>query len=214
MSKVRKKDSHIWARDELDWYVEPFECSLALLEFLKLSGHIWDPAAGSCRITRSARELGHKTTSTDLVGRSDSLDEQLDFLCERNPRGDHIVTNPPFAQAEDFVLHALDIMPPGSNIAVLLPLVWASGFSSKRSWLPNSPLKFLMPISPRPSMPPGAVVMSGEKPGNGTKDFAWFVWEVGYGLDSRLHFLNTNPVKARGRALEREQLEWQPRAAE
>lgn len=214
MPQIRKKESHIWERDELDWYIEPFECTLALLDFLKPKGSIWDPAAGSGRIPTSAAKMGHRAVATDIVSRAAPLDAEADFLCETFGRADHIVTNPPFSQAEDFVIHSLDIMPKGATISVLLPLVWASGFSSKRSWLPQSPLRCLMPISPRPSMPPGGVVMSGQKPGNGTKDFAWFVWQVGYELDSKLHFLNTNPFKPLGRELEREQLEWQQRAAE
>ena len=34
--------------------------------------------------------------------------------------------------------------------------------------------------SARPSMPPGYVIAEGQKPGNGTTDYAWFVWTQGY----------------------------------
>jgi hypothetical protein len=34
--------------------------------------------------------------------------------------------------------------------------------------------------NPRPSMPPGEVILRGEKPGGGKTDFAWLVFEQGY----------------------------------
>jgi hypothetical protein len=105
--------------------------------------------------------------------------------------------NPPFGLAEDFVREAIEIVPRGGKVAVILPLVWVSGFSTKRDWLPNSPLCTLYPISPRPSMPPGRVIEAGEKPGNGTKDFAWLVWQNGYCGEASVRFMNTNEVKHR-----------------
>lgn len=200
MSTLKKKNAHIWERDEYDWYVEPIECSMALLDYLKIEGLIWDPACGMGNIISSCEALGLKAFGSDIVRRNAYCSREVDFLSANNDeKADHIVSNPPFGVSENFVRHALKIMPTGSTVSMILPLVWASGFSTKRSWLPESPLKYLMPISPRPSMPPGAVIVAGEKPGNGTKDFAWFTWEIGYSGPPHLHFLNTNDYRPKRR---------------
>jgi hypothetical protein len=201
MAVVRKKDAHIWERDEYDWYVEPSECSAALFASEDFSGRVWDPACGIGRIVKSAREAGLSAVGTDIVKRDPICEAEIDFLRHDAIVGfDHIVSNPPFGCAETFIQKAINTVPLGGKVAMLLPLVWLTGFSSKRDWLPESPLKTLMPISPRPSMPPGAVVVSGQKVGNGTKDFAWFVWQRGYSEGCKVHFLNTNRWKSGKRA--------------
>lgn len=207
MSVVRRRDAHIWERDQHDWYIEPEECSRGLFAVEDFSGRVWDPACGIGRIVKSARSAGLAAFGTDVVSRGPLCERQMDFLFQSIDIGfDHIVSNPPFKYAEEFVQKAISSVPNGGKVGMLLPLVWVTGFSSKRDWLPSSPLKALLPISPRPSMPPGAVVMSGEKVGNGTKDFAWLVWQRGYTGSCELRFLNTNEWKvraSRGRSLGR-----------
>jgi len=203
MAVLRQKEAHLWERDPLDWYVEPEICSIGLFGEESFSGRIWDPACGLGRIVDSARAFGLSAVGTDIVRRSATCERTFDFLGSQVEVGfDHIVSNPPFRHAEEFVQKAIEIVPQGGKVGMLLPLVWLTGFSSKRDWLPRSPLKTLMPISPRPSMPPGAVVASGGRVGNGTKDFAWFVWQKGYGEGCNVRFLNTNVWK-RGRSIQK-----------
>lgn len=209
MPAVKAKDVHIWSRDPHDWYVEPYECSAAILDSLAYDPQdlLWDPACGSGRIVESAEAIGLRAVGSDLVYRSKFCSEKIDFFRSDNCfDARHIISNPPFGRAEDFVLHSLDLISDGGTVCMLLPLVWASGFSTKRSWLPKSPLMSMHVLSPRPSMPPGKVIEAGVRPGNGTKDFAWFVWEKGYKGDPKLHFLNTSlyrsKIERRGRASE------------
>ncbi|MGN6486990.1 MAG: hypothetical protein ACTHLT_04110 [Devosia sp.] len=196
MPVIREKQAHIWERDPLDWYVEPPECSAALFRMEAFEGLVWDPACGLGRIVEQARVANLEAVGSDVVRRSEYCERKSDFLQRTfEPNFKNIVTNPPFGKAEEFVREAIRITPQGGKVAVILPLVWVSGFSSKRDWLPHSPLRTLYPISPRPSMPPGKVIEAGVKPGNGTKDFAWLVWEVGYTGQASVKFMNTNTVK-------------------
>jgi hypothetical protein len=87
------------------------------------------------------------------------------------------VTNPPFSLAEQFVRHALSIA--ACKVAMLLPAIWLLGDKRSR-WLETTPLARVLFITPRPSMPPGAAIMAGQKPGNGTADYAWLIWSRGY----------------------------------
>lgn len=205
MAVQKKKNAHLWDRDHDDWYVEPAACSLALFHALDFGGPIWDPACGMGRIVKCAQTSGMKAVGSDIVRRTPDCTAISNFLStDYRPTGTFdIVTNPPFGLAEEFALKALELLAPGRKSAFILPIVWMAGFSSKRDWLPSSPLKHILPISPRPSMPPGKVLCAGEKPGNGTKDFAWFVWEKGFAGKPELEFLNTNPHKSLGMKIDK-----------
>jgi len=43
-------------------------------------------------------------------------------------------------------------------------------------WLRDTPLARIYLLTPRPSMPPGHVILAGEKPGGGSQDFCWLVF--------------------------------------
>lgn len=196
MAIAKQKRAHIWHRDEHDWYVEPPECSLGLLHVEKIVGPVWDPACGIGNIIQAARHCGLEAFGTDIVDRNGECADCIDFLTAHPPRFfKSIVCNPPFSKAEDFVKKAIAIAPDRGIVAMLLPIIWMAGFSAKRHWLPHSPLKTVLPISPRPSMPPGSAIMAGIRPGNGTKDYAWFVWERGYHGAPTIRFLDTRPYR-------------------
>lgn len=197
MAKIREKQAHLWERDDLDWYVEPKECSRALFYVESFNGPIWDPACGIGRIVEQAVSVGKQAFGSDVINRSIYCEFTANFLdFEYNiPRYSNIVMNPPFSLAEEFIKKSINIIPNGGKIAAILPLVWLAGFSTKRDWLPESPLRKVFPISPRPSMPPGKVVLAGEKPGNGTKDFCWLVWQKGYTGRPEVEFLNTQKAR-------------------
>lgn len=196
MAKIREKQAHLWERDEYDWYVEPRECSRALFTVERFEGVVWDPACGSGRIVQQAKALGLDAVGTDVVHRSSYCLRKLDFLKDGQISDfGNIVTNPPFSDAEEFIRRALKIVPHGGKIAAILPIVWLTGFSTKRNWLPISPLRKVFPLSPRPSMPPGRVIEAGERPGNGTKDYCWLLWQVGYTGSAEVVFLNTSKAR-------------------
>ncbi|MES0008518.1 hypothetical protein NKJ64_25655 [Mesorhizobium sp. M0062] len=193
MAIVKEKLAHLWERDPNDFYVEPYECSRSLFRLEAFEGLIWDPACGLGRIVVEARAAGFVAIGSDIIKRSELCELRSDFLSRSfRPEFSNIVMNPPFGLAEEFVREAIDIVPNGGKVAAILPLVWLSGFSTKRDWLPLSPLKTVYPISPRPSMPPGRVIEAGIRPGNGTKDFSWLVWQKGYSSPPTVVFMNTN----------------------
>lgn len=174
----RERKSHLWARDEHDYYCEPKWCSERLFEVEKFEGDIWDCAAGMGRIVNSALSAGLGAYGSDLVQRDVAhyAWAPIDFLRCTKPWGQNIVSNPPFKIAEAFVKHALELAP--KKVAMLLPANWVLGDKRSR-WLELTPLARIYFITPRPSMPPGAVVEAGVEPGGGTVDFAWFVWSRG-----------------------------------
>lgn len=167
------KAAHLWERHPEDWYVEPEWCSRRLFDEEPFRGPIWDPSCGLGRIVQSARGAGHDAFGTDIVQRSRYCAETDDFLSSHRV-SQNIVSNPPFGIADEYAKHAL--VKTGSKVALLLPTKWMN--SAKRgAWLETTPLATVWLLAPRPSMPPGPVIEAGIKPGNGTTDFAWFVWD-------------------------------------
>lgn len=174
---LRKRESSLWAREVDDWYVEPEWCSLRLFEEEKFEGAICDPCCGRGSIVISALKSGLVAVGSDLVDRGwDSTATPANFLDSLHRR-DNFVCNPPFGIAEKFVEHALKLS--HRKVAMLLPANWVQGDKRSR-WLAATPLRRVWFITPRPSMPPGHVLAAGGKPGNGTTDYAWFVWLRGY----------------------------------
>jgi hypothetical protein len=174
---LRKRESNLWEREANDWYVEPEWCSLRLFEEEKFEGQIHDPACGRGTIVISALKSGMVAAGSDLVDRGwDSTLTPHNFL-ESEHRRDNIVCNPPFAVAEKFLEKALELA--HRKVALLLPANWVQGDKRSR-WLQSTPLRCVYFITPRPSMPPGHVLEAGGRPGNGTTDYAWFVWLRGF----------------------------------
>lgn len=181
---LRKRESSLWAREANDWYQEPSWCSQRLFEEEPFRGAICDPACGGGTILQSAFAAGLEYCGMDLVDRRPLSFFQQDWLTYEGPAFDNIVSNPPFGLCDDrkagthpFVEQCLKFST--RKVALLLPANWIQ--SDKRSrWLERSPLRRVWFISPRPSMPPGHVIAAGAKPGNGTTDYAWFVWQHDY----------------------------------
>lgn len=175
----RSRRNKKWKRHPDDWYVEPLWVSERLFQVEQFEGRVWDPAAGLGRIVDTAQTAGLDAIGTDLVCRKpDAYEGDVNFLeCDIDAGEPNIVCNPPFKHAEDFVGHALQLSE--RKVAMLLPAVWVQGQTRSR-WLQKSPLRRVWFLAPRPSMPPGPFLATGQKIGQGVQDFAWFVWLRGY----------------------------------
>lgn len=177
-SVKRERNSHVWARSDDDWYIEPEWVSQRLFEVERFEGVVWDPACGSGRICESARAAGHIILYSDIVDRGyRGLDLPLvvrDFL-KIDTRTDNIVTNPPFDIAREFAEQA-------NRLALRkFAIVFPTARLNAARWLNGMPLRRVWLLTPRPSMPPGRVIMAGDKPGGGKMDFCWLVFGPGSG---------------------------------
>jgi len=97
-----------------DLYETPAGAVHALLGVEQLPQSTWEPACGPGAIVKVLREAGHCVVASDLNDWNCPVSERgIDFLMEtRPPSGvECIVTNPPYRLAEDFVAHALDLVP-------------------------------------------------------------------------------------------------------
>lgn len=186
--EAKLRNSHIFEKHRDEFYIEPTWTSERLLQVEKFEGSIYDPACGAGRIVMAAKDAGYVAYGTDIVRRSAVATGVWDFL-DNNLLQDNIICNPPFGEAHKFLDHALTVT--RRKIAFLLPTVWMNGAKTGKR-LETTPLARVYLLSPRPSMPPGDLVLAGFEPSNGRVDFAWYLWEIGYTGEPHIRWLRRN----------------------
>ena len=188
----RPRQSHIFDRDDHDFYVEPAWCSERLIAVEPFAGPIWDPAAGSGTIPRAARAAGLSNFASDIADRGSA--QRQDFLTAPAPAETfNVVTNPPFGLARDFVERALTLG------AVKTAIIFPTARLNAARWLKPLPLAKIYLLTPRPSMPPGEVIARGEKPGGGKTDFCWLVLDHTHSGSPELAWLHRDDLRWRNR---------------
>jgi hypothetical protein len=188
----RPRRSHIFERDRDDFYSEPEWCSRRLFEVEEFRGLVWDPACGLGTISRSARAAKLSNFASDIVDRGHG--EVRDFLTAPAPTIAglfNVVCNPPFALADEFVERALALG--AAKVAIIFP---NGRLNAARWWLEPLPFARVWLLTPRPSMPPGVVILRGEKPGGGKTDFAWLVFDRTHSGPPTLAWLHRDGGKA------------------
>ena len=175
----KKKHAHLWVRHPDDWYVEPDWCNDALFSAVKFTGLVFDPCCGFGRVLDAAAAAGLETYGMDIARRFKVQGHRfrLGNFFQTNYEADNIASNPPYKHSENFLKEALTRS--RRLTAVLLNAQWANAGDRSR-WLESLPLRYVLALSPRPSMPPGPVIEAGISPGGGRQDFSWFVFERGY----------------------------------
>jgi hypothetical protein len=186
---MKRRDAHIFEKAKDGFYVEPAWVSERLFEEEKFADTIYDPACGWGTILRSAQAAGyHNVIGGDVVDRRQFRFSfrQTDFLNgvdESWRTGVSVVCNPPFDHVEEFCRKACKIANKVAMIMLMRRL-------NAAHWLDDLPLKMVYLLTPRPSMPPGAWIAAGNKPGGGTQDFCWLVFSKRYRGEPQLQWLN------------------------
>ena len=183
MTKVEKR-AHVFARDELDWYVESESCTLALLRAEKFYGTIYDPACGQGNVVEACRSKGLFAFGSDVVRRAEGRDPWFTGVCDFLADDlavvcDSIIMNPPFFKAkgtEAFIRRALTIA--RHKVAVFTDVKFLAGGKRAVGLYAEHPPSRVWILSPRPSCPPGEWLKAGNKAGGGTADWCWMVWDL------------------------------------
>lgn len=89
---------------------------------------IWEPACGCGNISKVLIKHGYRVYSSDLYNRGFGEDG-IDFLQTTKVPDtcSTIITNPPYAFADEFVKHAMDILPSGGRYFALMNLSYLAG---------------------------------------------------------------------------------------
>lgn len=180
-NETKAKNSHVWERDGLDWYVEPETSTSALLKVERFVGRIHDPSCGQGNIVRTLIANGYHASGSDLVDRAGSpgwFKGKADFLGPAAIYAENIVMNPPFYKAkgaEAFIRKALEVAT--GKVAAFVDIKFLAGGGRANGLYRELPPNRVWIITPRPSCPPGEVLKAGGKAEGGTADWIWMVWD-------------------------------------
>jgi len=91
-----------YERKERDLYETPEWVTLALKPHLNGITTVWEPAAGGGKMVTALTKMGFEVEASDIA-------DGVDFLkCDKTGY-DAVITNPPYALAQEFIEHALDL---------------------------------------------------------------------------------------------------------
>lgn len=157
--------------DGPDFYPTPAWCTEALLRVESFQGDILEPACGDGAIVKVLEDARYKVLASDLYNRGFG-EFDVDFLQPLDFKLiDNIITNPPYALAEKFVLRALEIT--NYKIALLLRLAFFESITRYKNIFSVNPPTRVWVFSERVTMYPNGQQTAG----SGTTAYAWFVWD-------------------------------------
>lgn len=113
-------------RQSVDYYATDSVAIDLLRTKFVIPENVWEPAAGDGNLSKRLIELGHNVLSTDMYQHSwNECFDGIDFLKMRWPHfmpkdNACILTNPPYALTEDFVEHAMEIVPDDDTPVIFL----------------------------------------------------------------------------------------------
>jgi hypothetical protein len=111
-SHAANAGQHNYADRGVELYSTPPEAVRALCTVESLPHWCWDPAAGKGPIAQVLRDAGHAVICSDVVDHGFPLHFIGDFLAQtKAPSCECIITNPPYRLAQQFVEHALTLVP-------------------------------------------------------------------------------------------------------
>lgn len=170
-------------RVDNDYYATDPLSTMALLEAHKFYGsNFLEPCCGEGHISKIVSEYypNVEIDSIDLVDRGFGTGG-IDFLkFETDKKYDSIITNPPYALAQEFLEKSFQILNPCGQIAMFLKIQFLEG-QKRKIFFQSFPPKIIYVFSSRQNpWRNGSSVDERGNPWASTMCFAWFVWENGY----------------------------------
>ena len=168
-------------RLEHDAYMTPPHYVSALLNEVNIHGHVFEPCVGDGAIADELRKMASvRRVYTNDIDKKRKADTHYDARHTMPvPKFDWAVTNPPFSDMFDIVVHMLDTVP---NVAVLARLSFLEPTEERADLLENNPPTQII-VLPRYSF---RVNDAGKKQTDNVT-CAWLVWEA-HGAPRRTSF--------------------------
>lgn len=176
----------VGTRADMDFYATPPYVVEQLLGLEKFSCNIWEPACGDGHISNALINNGFNVRSSDIIERNFPC-EVLDFLNTKDEFNCDIITNPPYKQALDFVVTALDYATTGNKIAMLLPLRFLETKARRYMFDRTPPVRVWVSTS-RITCAKDADFEKAK--GANALAYAWFIWVKGDYSGCKLGWFN------------------------
>lgn len=117
-------------REENDFYATDPIAAEWLIRLENLDKNIWECACGQGHLAKVFEDYGYNVKATDLIDRGYGQGG-VDFLQCRDKFDGDIITNPPYKYAEDFIQHALTLIPNGKKVCMFLKVQFLEGKGRK-----------------------------------------------------------------------------------
>lgn len=176
-------------RENMDFYATS---PLALDKFapmFPIHHKVWECACGSGELSKWLVEHGHDVLSTDIVDRGYGIGgvdflkteptEIADWYLKGNPNLSapfDILTNPPYARAKEFILHALDIIPEDGRVIMFLKTTFLEGKERKRLIYDVNPPRWVYQFSERILCAKNGDFEGMRRGGGSAVSYAFYVW--------------------------------------
>lgn len=176
-------------RAHRDYYAtEPIAIDALFNNYTIPTGKIWECACGEGHLSKRMQELGYNVLASDIENRMGDEQEVMDFFDakEMPRRCRHIITNPPYKYALEFVLHTLELLPEGGIGAFLLKTTFLEGQKRFEELFSVYPPKFIFQFVRR---------IRCAKNGDfddapAAVSYAWFIWEKGWRGEATIRWIS------------------------
>lgn len=165
-----------------DWLKSRF-CAMK-----KAQTPIWECACGNGNLAKLLLSYGYYVMATDIKDRGyGSIGEHHDFLKSSLWFNCHILTNPPYSLATEFIEHALEILPDGGLYIALMNITYLAGQKRFERVYSKGSLREIYVFSKRVEC-----WKNGERPKDkcgSIANYAWYVFQKGYNGQPTLYWL-------------------------
>jgi len=184
MGKNYSRNNASGKRKASDLYETHYSLSREILPKLAWNTNlsISDPCAGNGAIVKVLKEYGF----TNIISH-DILTDKVDFLQDTTPV-DYCFSNPPYSLANEFILHAKEVVK--EKFAFLLPLTYLQGsYRYNNIWMDNTfPLESIYVFNRFPML--GVPLREDGLMSTGMQSMAWFVWDKKHEREPTIHWLD------------------------
>lgn len=176
-------------RQNEDYYATHPEAAEWLIKLEYFDGKdIWECASGENHLANVFKDAGFTVRTSDIIKRTEET-EVIDFLTYEGEWKGHIVTNPPYKNAQEFIEKALSIVPEGKKVCMFLKVQFLEG-KARRKMFEKYPPKRIWVSSSRILCAKNGDFERMIKGGGSAMAYAWFVWEKGYEGDTVVKWFN------------------------
>lgn len=163
-------------REKDDFYATDPTTIDDLLKVETFCKNIWECAVGGGHLALRLANYGYTVKCSDIVDRGCPNTEIIDFLKDKYFFDGDIITNPPYRHCAEFILKALDSIPGGHKVAMLLKLQTLEGQQRYEKIYSKYPPKVIYVYSKRKTCAKNG---DFEKCPPSAMCYAWYVWVKG-----------------------------------
>lgn len=173
-------------RPAFDFYASPSSIITSLLQKHSIPHlPIWECAAGENNLVYPLKQAGYRVITSDIVERNAPIDNVEDFLQTKELRAPIILTNPPFREAKEFILHSIELG--AEYVYMFLKTTFLEGQERYNDLFSKYPPKEIWVFSKRVQVALNNNPEEFKK--SSAVSYSWFIWEKGFNGSPTIHWL-------------------------